>query len=282
MNARAGEWARYRRAPELGGEAMAAHFVAHVYHRHSHDTYSFGVTEDGAQAFRCRGAAHVSTAGQVMAFNPDDPHDGHAGEPAGFTYRMVHVDPAVVRDVLAQAAAPRPGLPLFAAPVLQDPRLAARVRRAAVAMLGGDAGPLAAQEALDGLVLAAARHATGATGWEPACAGDTAVGAVRDLLHACYAEPVTADDLARVAGRSRFQVYRQFRQRYGLSPSTYQRQLRLRAARRALAAGRPAAEVAAAVGFADQAHLTRWFRRTYGITPAVYQRGRPGSWSQYR
>jgi AraC-like DNA-binding protein len=30
--------------------------------------------------------------------------------------------------------------------------------------------------------------------------------------------------------------------------------------------------VAAAVGFADQAHLTRWFRRAYGITPAVYQR----------
>ena len=56
---------------------MHAHFRGHVYHRHSHDTYSFGVTESGAQAFTCRGAGHVSAAGMVMAFNPDDPHDGH-------------------------------------------------------------------------------------------------------------------------------------------------------------------------------------------------------------
>jgi AraC-like DNA-binding protein len=260
------EWTRYRRAPELGGEAMAAHFVAHVYHRHSHDTYSFGVTDLGAQAFRCRGGSHVSTAGLVMAFNPDDPHDGHAGEPGGFTYRMVHVDPEAVREVLG-----RPGLPLFAAPVIRDPGLATRVRRAADAMLAG-ADPLAAHEALDALVATATRHATRATRPEPAGA-TSPMDRVRDLLHARFAEQITADELARVAGRSRFQVYRLFRRQYGLSPSAYLRQPRLRAARRALAAGAPVAAAATGTGFADQAHLTRWFRRSYGITPAVYQRG---------
>jgi AraC-like DNA-binding protein len=247
---------------------MAAHFVAHVYHRHSHDTYSFGVTERGAQAFRCRGGAHVSSAGLVMAFNPDDPHDGHAGEAAGFTYQMVHIAPEVVRDALAQAEETRTGLPLFATPVLDDPPLAARVRRAAAAMLDGT-DPLAAQEALDALVVTAAgRHAGPAPQWEAA----GAIEVVRDLLHACQAGPVTADELSRAAGRSRFQVYRLFRARYGLSPSDYLRQLRLQSARRRLASGEPVAAVAAAAGFADQAHLTRWFRRTYGITPAAYQR----------
>lgn len=42
----------------------------HTYHRHSHETYSFGVTDAGAQAFWCRGAAHTSAGGTVMAFNP--------------------------------------------------------------------------------------------------------------------------------------------------------------------------------------------------------------------
>jgi AraC-like DNA-binding protein len=274
LNAGAQEWTYYRRAPELGGEAMAAHFVAHVYHRHSHDTYSFGVTDEGAQAFRCRGGSHLSTAGLVMAFNPDDPHDGHAGQPSGFTYRMVHVDPETVRDLLAEAGAPRPGLPLFATPVVHDPRLATRVRRAADAMLG-DADPLTIQEALDALVLAAAgRHATRAARWDPAGAASP-MDPVRELLHTSYAEHLTADDLARAAGRSRFQVYRLFREQYGLSPSAYLRQLRLRAARRALASGEPVGQVAATTGFADQAHLTRWFRRTYGITPATYQRAQP-------
>jgi AraC-like DNA-binding protein len=247
---------------------MAAHFVAHVYHRHSHDTYSFGVTDQGAQAFRCRGGSHVSTAGLVMAFNPDDPHDGHAGAPDGFTYRMVHVDPETVREVLG-----RSGLPLFTTPVIHDPRLATRVRRAADAMLG-HADPLSAQEALDALVARAGRHAGAVRGdlTGPASPMD----AVRDLLHASLTEHLTADDLARVAGRSRFQVYRLFREQYGLSPSAYLRQLRLRAARRALAGGEPPGPVAAATGFADQAHLTRWFRRAYGITPAVYQRAAGG------
>jgi AraC-like DNA-binding protein len=76
---------------------------------------------------------------------------------------------------------------------------------------------------------------------------------------------------AAVAGCSRFAAYRAFRGRYGLWPSEYQRQTRLRNARRALAGGAAIADVAAEAGFADQAHLTRWFRRCYGITPGAYR-----------
>ena len=45
---------------------------------------------------------------------------------------------------------------------------------------------------------------------------------------------------------------------------------RLQAAKHRLAAGEAAAQVAAAVGLADQAHLTRAFRQRYGTTPARY------------
>jgi AraC-like DNA-binding protein len=83
---------------------------------------------------------------------------------------------------------------------------------------------------------------------------------------------VTSRELANASGSSRFAAYRAFRAAVGLSPSEYQRQLRLRAARRLLARGQPAASVAAEVGFADQAHLTRWFSRYYGVTPAAFQR----------
>ena len=122
---RSGDWARYWRADQLSGpvEAMHAHFRSHVYHRHSHETYSFGVTDDGAQAFTCRGDHHVSTANMVMLFNPDDPHDGHAATGPGFTYRMIHIAPALVRELFAAT-----GPPLFPTPVVDDPELARHLR----------------------------------------------------------------------------------------------------------------------------------------------------------
>ena len=94
---------------------------------------------------------------------------------------------------------------------------------------------------------------------------------IRAFLHDGGAADATLADVATAAGCSRFVAYRAFRGRYGLPPSEYQRLLRLRTARRALAGGAAIADAAAASGFADQAHLTRWFRRCYGITPGAYR-----------
>jgi AraC-like DNA-binding protein len=266
------EWSRYRRLTELPVEAMRAHFVRHVYDRHSHDAYLFGVTEQGVQAFRCRGGTRASAAGMLMAFNPDDPHDGHAAARGGFTYAMLHLGTDLVADILADAHGGRVGLPLFTDPVVDDRPLAARLRRLNAQLLDG-ATRLEAQELVMGAVLAMVqRHASRRLA-APTPPEGGALLRVRDLLHDCLADDLSADDLARAVGLSRFQLYRQFRERYGLAPSAYLRQVRLREARGRLAAGAAIAEVAFATGFADQSHLTRWFRRSYGITPGVYQQG---------
>ena len=46
---------------------------------------------------------------------------------------------------------------------------------------------------------------------------------------------------------------------------------RLDTAREAMHRGRPLAEVADEVGFADQAHFTRVFKAASGLTPARYR-----------
>jgi AraC-like DNA-binding protein len=248
---------------------MDAHFVEHAYERHAHDSYAFGLTRSGTQVFQCRGGTHASSTGMVMTMNPEDPHDGHAGSPGGFTYQMLYVDAHRVADALAQASGSHRGLPLFRTPVVLESALATRVGRAAAALLDG-APPLLVDELVDLMIVDLARHA--GTWSVEIATGRRPLGRAVDLLHARYAEGIRADELAAAAGMSRFQLYRAFNRRYGLPPSAYQRQLRLRAARALLAAGQPPGDVAAAVGFADQAHLSRWFRRAYGITPAVYRR----------
>lgn len=276
MEARDRDWARYWRAPESSIEVMRAHFETHRYHRHSHETYSFGVTETGAQTFTCRGARRTSAAGMVMAFNPDDPHDGHAADELGFTYSIVHIPAAAVTESLNDRRGRHTGSPLFAEPVLHDRAAADALRKLSAAVTGGQR--LAIDEARDAAISALGR----CTPLRTALAlddenhprprrRDAGIVRVRDLLHAEYAREIGADELAVAAGCSRFALYRAFMADVGMSPGDYQRQLRLRSARQLLAEGLSPARAAADTGFTDQAHLTRWFSRCYGITPARYR-----------
>lgn len=268
------DWATYWRAPDSSIEVMRAHFETHRYHRHSHDTYSFGVTESGAQTFHCRGASHTSRAGLVMAFNPEDPHDGHATDSLGFTYSIVYIDASAVAEILGDQRGRRTGSPLFVEPVLHDQRASDALRQLSAAMASGGQR-LAVDEMRDAAIRALvrstqsrARLVLGDDGYPLPSAG---VARVHELLRAEYAREIGADELAAVAGCSRFALYRAFVARFGMSPGDYQRQLRLRSARRLLVSGLSPAQAAVEAGFTDQAHLTRWFRRCYGITPARYR-----------
>ncbi len=273
-----GDWARYWRDPERSVEAMHAHFFSHRFHPHSHDTYSFAVTETGAQRFRCRGALRTSGAGMVMVFNPDDPHDGEAAAELGYKYRIMHFGPDVVRGVLSDVRGGADGrvpLPLFDQPVLDDPLLGRALLRLHAALIGG-AGPLVRDERLTAAVGAMVRRSATrpvrARGLPSGGGGQAwAARRARELLEEEYATEISAERLAEAAGCSRFALYRAFRAEYGMAPSDFQRQLRLRQARGLLVSGRTAAEAAAAAGFADQSHFHRWFVRCFGITPGTFQ-----------
>jgi AraC-like DNA-binding protein len=282
------DWAEFASARTYGVELLRAHFVRHVYERHSHDGYAIGVTESGVQAFTCRGALHASTIGTVMVFNPDEPHDGHAGIPEGFTYRMLYLQPDRVQRILEDARdGRRAALPFARAPLIRD-RLLARSVRALHEALSSGVGRLECEARLRDMCLRfAAWHADDRTALrEPTPRPNlAALRRVRDFLHASLGDDVTTDDLAGIADMSRFHLCRAFARAYGLPPHAYQLQLRLAEAKRQLAAGQPAAQVAAAIGFADQSHLTKRFKGAFGITPgqfAAASRRRPGLATDHR
>lgn len=271
--AKAPEWADYLVPTQLSGvELMRAHYTGHVYDRHSHDTYSIGVTEAGVQAFTCRGGVHASTAGQIMTFNPDEPHDGRAGVPEGFTYRMLYIQPDVVRRVIENAHERSVGATPFArTPVVLDRQLSAAI----VALhdaISEAASRLECDALLDETILCfARRHSDSAFVLPAASERAASVRRVRDVLHDTALDiDVASDDLTRAAQMSRFHLCREFRRAFGLPPHAYRLNLRLAAAKRLLGAGEPPAAVAAALGFTDQSHLTKRFKRAYGITPGQF------------
>jgi AraC family transcriptional regulator len=93
--------------------------------------------------------------------------------------------------------------------------------------------------------------------------------AIRHIQHN-YAREISLGDLAQTVHMSPFHLARRFKQATGVSPHQYLIGVRVTAARALIDAGsgqRSLAEIAAAVGFADQSHLTRHFKRRYGVTP---------------
>jgi hypothetical protein len=104
--------------PATGLQRLRAGFSGHAYDRHRHETYAIGVTEAGLQCFHYRGAARASTPGRVIVIHPDETHDGHAGAPGGFAYRMLYADPPLITAALGGRS-----LPLVSDPVVDDPTL---------------------------------------------------------------------------------------------------------------------------------------------------------------
>ncbi|HEX3387777.1 MAG TPA: helix-turn-helix domain-containing protein [Streptosporangiaceae bacterium] len=79
-------------------------------------------------------------------------------------------------------------------------------------------------------------------------------------------------DLCERSGLGQRTLQRMFLQYAGVSPTWVIRRYRLLEAAETVREGKPVswAEIAAALGYADQAHLTRDFRAAIGQTPAAY------------
>jgi AraC-like DNA-binding protein len=261
------DWVESRALAD-GVEVLRAWFAGRGFDPHRHDTYAIGLTDDGVQAFDYRGATRTSTPGQVVVLHPDETHDGRAGTPDGFGYRIVYVAPARVHEA-ARAICGRPcALPFLREPVTANARLAFAITSA----FGVEPEPLAA----DGLVLGLAEALVDADPSAGRAAAPTALdrralSRARAFLDAETSRVVRSAELETVTGLTRYDLARQFRAAFGTSPYRYSLLRRLDRARSELGRNRPLADVALGAGFADQAHLSRMFKSAYGVAPARYR-----------
>lgn len=169
------------------------------------------------------------------------------------------------------------GVPHFRTAVAASPRLLSNLIRLRESLqLGGDA--LALQSRLAVLVQEASHYAECRPRIFKVAGHTRALNLVRQHLEHRFHESVTLNELATAAALSRFHLVRAFTHHFGLPPHAYQIQLRIKRACRLLRKGAPCAEVATAVGFADQSHLGRHFKKVMGTTPSTYRRSRVG-WS---
>jgi AraC-like DNA-binding protein len=90
-----------------------------------------------------------------------------------------------------------------------------------------------------------------------------------DYIDTSYAEPLSLDGIAKIAGMSRFHFARMFEAHVGKSPYRYLVDVRVARAAALLATGRVSVtEAALSVGFNDLGRFGRAFRARFGIAPS--------------
>lgn len=99
-----------------------------------------------------------------------------------------------------------------------------------------------------------------------------ALRAATDLVNDELSGDLSLSQMAGVANLSSYHFSRLFKQSTGLPPHQYVISRRVERAKALLASGSlPVYDVARAVGFAHQQHLTRHFKRLVGITPGRFR-----------
>lgn len=261
---------RERRLDDL--ECLKAHYRRHRYLPHTHDTYALGIITGGAEAFNYRGATHVAGPGQVVCVNPGEIHDGR---PAcdEFSYRMLYPSIDLVAGVASDLHGRPMPAPMVDEAVIDDPDLAGRLVKLHRLTEAGE-GRLAIETALtEAMSLLIARHATPDRPVRRPGRESGPVARARTAIEAHPERDVGLDELAAVAGLSRYHLLRAFRREVGVTPHAFVVGRRVARAKRLLADEEPLSSVALACGFYDQSHFTRTFKSWTGVTPGQYRAG---------
>ena len=256
------------------------------YGRHWHATFGVGVIDEGAQS-SASGCGNVDAyAGNVIATNPGEVHDGRPLGGPFRRWRMLYLEPDALRWAVDAASTGAARDMALIRPVIKDDRLRRMLGELLRMLEARDAAHSHSQALPDALrceelfvqtcTVLATRH--GAHGL-PARAASVDVSRAREMLADSLAQPPSLTELAASSGLSKYQLLRRFKEVHGVTPFAWLLQQRAEVARGLIRRGAALTDAAMAAGFADQSHMTRAFDLHFGFTPGAWQRActtRPG------
>jgi AraC-like DNA-binding protein len=243
-------------------EVLHARFAEHAYPPHTHDVWTLFVVDEGGVRYDLDGHDRAAEQAMVSFLPPNVVHDGRPATADGYRKRVIYLEAGMLGESLIGRAVDRP--------FVSDPSLRARVSALHDA-LGCADDALEAESRLHD-VAGRIRSALGA-GADDRDRDDGRTDlaeAFRAYLDRRLFDAPTLAAAAVDLGASPTRLARAFSEAFSIPPHAYLDGRRLEIARDRILEGRPLADVAAEVGYVDQAHLTRRFKRFLGTTPATF------------
>lgn len=243
---------------DLQLEAYQFEGIMQKFPNHFHDYYVIGFIEQGKRHLVCNNEEYMLNSGDMIVFNPHDPHACEQVDGRTLDYRCINVQPEVMREY-AREITGQAYLPRFTSPVLYQSELVGSLHELHQMILE-EQSDFCKEELLLLLLDQLLRDYSDA---EPPVSTQDVTLEIRcicDYIEAHYMESISLNELADLTEMSKYHLLRLFTRQKGISPYRYLETIRINQARRLLEQGLLPIEVAAQTGFSDQSHFTNFFK----------------------
>jgi AraC-like DNA-binding protein len=233
-------------------------------HARLHGQYAISIPLSGRGVFYSGGVEYQTQPGAGYLFCPDELWIANAISEA-WRFKTLYISRENLQLLTKEAGITSAQIPSCGAHLLN-----ARTVEAAHQVLTVFTAKSSLLERVATLIQLAASFACG--NWPRLEANDaTKISLVSNFLRVHFSEHIRIVRLASLVALTPSHLIRTFHRVVGVPPHSYATLVRIRHAEELLRAGVPPAEVADAVGFCDQSHLSRCFRRILRVTPGQYQ-----------
>ena len=270
--ARAEEQRKFFHHRELDIELLHAYHFDFAYPPHSHDHYVLGLIERGVQSFTYRRNKYITPPHGLILLNPGEVHTGEPVTSNGFILRSLYPTVGHMETAVYEITGRHQPMPIFTQVRVDDPA-SAHALFTLHRLLIANPCTLACESAfLTTLAHLIGHYAHTPSQKSPIGREHWAIQQAKSYLETRFHQPIRLNDLATHVALSPYYLLRAFHEAVGMPPHAYLQDVRIRQAQHLIKQNKPIADIAFAVGFSSQSHLTRCFKRIVGLTPGQYAR----------
>jgi len=258
----------FARPPALDGVELLAAKASSRHWRVYHEQYAICANDDVAAEIRYRKRLNPIHNRSTLLFEPGEIHDTRRVEkPQDFTVLFLSENSMQRFSEEMDIS----GLPHFKPDPNTQEKVYQSCKRLQASILEDDTSVLEQESRLTecvGMLLSnhAEKRLSPLKNFKK-----SPVYRAREFLNDNFAHSVSLNEIASIAGLSRFHFLKIFAAEFGIPPHTYHIHLRIERSLPLLRRGMSLCHIAETLGFNDQSHFIRHFKRIMGITPGQYK-----------
>lgn len=250
-------------------ELLSAKFKNFSYSKHWHDELAIGLIQKGVEGLDFNGSKIHIPQNNIVAINPGEVHTGFSGCDSGWTYRMFYFDTSLIKELMQEQNIFN--FPCIINPSIEDKNLFNNLLKLHISLENEHLSLERDSFLVYSLVQLFSKHSTIKFKNNKSYKDFDVNKIIRDYIIDNLKENISLEELSLLVNRDKYQVIRNFKKQYGLTPHQFLILLKIKRSKELLEEGFGLTDIALECGFFDQSHLGRNFKSVYGLTPGVYQ-----------